>query len=194
MEALVRLNLTSMDQDDLPFFSETRNHCAHWLNDTTRYTLEETREWFENLDGDPQYYILRFDQERVGYFRARYWSLDHDHVEIGADIHPDFRRNGFALGGYVLMLEHMFGVESMHRVHLSVAANNERAISLYRKLLFQTEGVKRQHLKRAEGYTDSIIMSMLEDEWNDYKSFLKGVANDKISNALRSRSARKRIR
>ena len=52
----------------------------------------------------------------------------------------------------------------LRKVLLEVAADNPRAIELYRRVGFQTEGVLRRQLVRPEGAVDVLVMAFfLED-------------------------------
>ncbi|HEU4367470.1 MAG TPA: GNAT family protein [Methylomirabilota bacterium] len=48
----------------------------------------------------------------------------------------------------------------LRKVLLEVAGDNPRAISLYRRAGFETEGVLRCQLPRAEGFVDVLIMAV----------------------------------
>lgn len=63
-----------------------------------------------------------------------------------------------------LMLDHAFTDLNLHRVHLSVLAHNERAIRLYRKVGFISEGVQRRAVYKGGEFRDLILMAMLRDE------------------------------
>jgi RimJ/RimL family protein N-acetyltransferase len=54
---------------------------------------------------------------------------------------------------------------NLHRVHLTVLKTNDRAISLYEKLGFKTEGILRDEQFRDGRYVDVIVMGILENEW-----------------------------
>ncbi len=50
----------------------------------------------------------------------------------------------------------------LHRVELTVVADNHRAIRLYEKVGFQREGLKRENYLGEDGkYHDEIIMGIL---------------------------------
>jgi RimJ/RimL family protein N-acetyltransferase len=72
---------------------------------------------------------------------------------------------GYGSEALRLMLDYGFGICNLHRIELNVFSYNERAIHVYEKLGFQREGVQRDALYYDHRYHDSIIMSMLEDEY-----------------------------
>ena len=72
---------------------------------------------------------------------------------------------GRGVGGETLrlMLERAAAL-GLRKVLLEVAADNPRAIELYRRIGFQTEGVLRRQLLRPDGAVDVLVMAFfLED-------------------------------
>ena len=64
-----------------------------------------------------------------------------------------------------LMLDYEFGMLNLHRIELDVFTINPRALYVYEKVGFIQEGVKRQNWYYDHQYYDSIVMSMLEDDY-----------------------------
>ena len=65
---------------------------------------------------------------------------------------------GIATESLRLMLRRAASLR-LRKVLLEVAADNPRAIALYRRAGFQTEGVLRQQLVRPEGFVDILVMA-----------------------------------
>lgn len=57
----------------------------------------------------------------------------------------------------------------LHRLELEVFSFNPRAKRAYEKAGFRLEGIKRDSQKTANGYADTLIMSILEEEWKAIK-------------------------
>ncbi|TKI58847.1 GNAT family N-acetyltransferase [Brevibacillus antibioticus] len=76
-----------------------------------------------------------------------------------------YQGKGYGSEALLLMLDYGFGILNLHRIELNVFAFNERAIHTYEKLGFQREGVQRQALYYNHAYHDSILMSMLANEY-----------------------------
>jgi len=123
------IRLTPLLKEHLFFLLEVRNH------ETTKYNLEDDREfnlehcqgWFETLN-HPWYIILN-DDTPVGYIRT-------NGDEIGCDIHPNYRRNGYARNAYNLILE------GLPTASLWVFDDNF-AKTLYQELGFNETGEKK---------------------------------------------------
>ena len=43
-----KFKIREMKLEDIPFFVEVRNDCRSYLSDDSEYTLEESKDWFEN--------------------------------------------------------------------------------------------------------------------------------------------------
>jgi RimJ/RimL family protein N-acetyltransferase len=54
--------------------------------------------------------------------------------------------------------------DGLERIELEVFASNERAIELYRRLGFVTEGVKRRARKLDGQYDDNVLMALMRVE------------------------------
>jgi RimJ/RimL family protein N-acetyltransferase len=55
----------------------------------------------------------------------------------------------------------------LNKISLEVLSNNIIALNLYKKLGFVTEGIKRQEVYKNNQWVDSIIMSILKNEYNE---------------------------
>lgn len=80
--------------------------------------------------------------------------MDRDH--IGSGWGTDAVRTLLAFG---------FGTLGLERVWLTVMADNARAIRSYEKVGFKLEGVMRRSFRVKGQLTDSLLMSILRDEW-----------------------------
>jgi RimJ/RimL family protein N-acetyltransferase len=69
---------------------------------------------------------------------------------------------GLARDALSLMLRRAAAL-GLRKILLEVAADNPRAIALYRGAGFETEGVLRRQLRREEGFVDVLIMAVFLD-------------------------------
>tara|TARA_R110000751_G_scaffold169054_1_gene275152 strand:- start:155 stop:592 length:438 start_codon:yes stop_codon:yes gene_type:complete len=90
--------LKSLTESDLPFLLEIRNDDSTRCNleNNSKFTLKESLKWFRETQ--PKWYIILHQGVPVGYIRT---SGD----EVGCDIHPNFRRRGYAKIAYETYLE-----------------------------------------------------------------------------------------
>lgn len=76
-------------------------------------------------------------------------------------LHQDYQNAGL---GAALMHEAIASARQrgLHRVELTVVADNHRAIRLYEKVGFQREGLKRENYQGEDGkYHDEVVMGIL---------------------------------
>ena len=119
--------LKEFKHDHLEWFLEIRNHIStrSQLKNNSIFTIEQAIEWYQKLDS-PWYVIENQESDLVGYIRTNGY-------EIGCDIHPDFRRMGYARKAYKKFLK---GVKY---AELDVFEDNF-AKKLYNELGFRENG------------------------------------------------------
>ncbi len=79
--------------NDIDFLLEVRNDDTTrvFLENDSQFTRKQCIEWFEITK--PQWLIIEVDNKSVGYLRT-------NGDEVGCDIHPNFRKKGFARKAY----------------------------------------------------------------------------------------------
>jgi hypothetical protein len=90
--------LRKLEESDLPFLLEVRNDETTRVNleNDSVFTLEQCIEWFSKTK--PIWYIIQINSSSVGYIRT-------NGDEVGIDIHPNYRRMGYAREAYKLYLK-----------------------------------------------------------------------------------------
>lgn len=91
------MKLRDMTVSDLHFLLEVRNDITtrSFLENDSIFKYEECKQWFETTE--PKWYIIEVDDNPVGYIRT-------NGDEVGCDIHPKFRRKGYARKAYEIYL------------------------------------------------------------------------------------------
>lgn len=94
------IELRPLTESDLEFLLEVRNNFTtrNNLEDDSVFTLEQCKMWFSLTN--PKWYIIQNDGINIGYFRT-------NGDEIGCDIHPDYRRRGYAKMAYECYLKNV---------------------------------------------------------------------------------------
>ncbi len=95
----MEVKLVEMQKEHLPFLLEIRNDetTRLMLEDNRTFSLEECETWFATLKGK-WYVIENSTGNLVGYFRT-------NDNQVGCDIHPKFRRQGYARKAYLEYLK-----------------------------------------------------------------------------------------
>lgn len=77
---------------------------------------------------------------------------------------------GYGKEAIETVLEYLFNKKKAHKIELEVVEENKAAIRCYEKCNFQIEGKRRKKYFYKERYLDTILMSLLEDEYKAIRS------------------------
>lgn len=99
----------------------------------------------------------------------------HKKLEIGWTwYHPDYWGTGYNFECKLLLLTYCFEVLKTNRVQIKTRVTNERSKAAIRKLGAKEEGILRKDRILPNGEVrDTIMFSIIDDEWNDVKKYLK---------------------
>jgi RimJ/RimL family protein N-acetyltransferase len=101
----------------------------------------------------------------IGTVWLNHLSLGEHSAELAIAMDADHIGSGWGTEAQEAILALAFGTIGLQRVFLTVDAENARAIRSYEKVGFQHEGRLRSTLLRNGRWGDSLIMSILRDEW-----------------------------
>ena len=93
------MKLVPLKKSDLSFLLEVRNHesTRKNLENDSKFTLEQCKAWYDSIN--PLWFIIYNSYgDKVGYFRTK-------GSDIGCDIHPKFRRKGYARKAFEIYLQ-----------------------------------------------------------------------------------------
>lgn len=157
------MKFRKIHKNDLKFVNTVRNeYASEYLHDSRTFSLDDTISWFETYK--PDFYIIELNEQPIGYFRLSNHSVQNKNIYIGADISIEYKGRGYGKAAYMLFIPYLFKEYDLNKISLEVLATNTIAISLYKKLGFKTEGIKRQEVKKDDKWVDSIVMSILREE------------------------------
>jgi RimJ/RimL family protein N-acetyltransferase len=106
------------------------------------------------------------EDEPVGVISLMNLSEANESAELSVIVgHPEDRNHGYGAEAIERIVRYAFDDLGLNRVGLSVFEFNEPAISTYERLGFEREGRFRRAVKRADGFHDAVLMSVLRDEW-----------------------------
>jgi len=177
-----QIRFRAIEKKDLPCF-------VKWLNDPevrqglsllVPLSLAEEEDWFEGVlkrspFERPLAIEIQPDPKKEDWvFVGNCGLIDIDwqnrSAEIGIHIgEKEYWNQGFGTKAMRLMLKHGFNNLNLHRLWLRVFENNQRAIRSYEKAGFIQEGKFRQAQYLDGKYVDVMIMSMLQNEWQDHQ-------------------------
>ena len=95
-------------------------------------------------------------------------DYDNNNGEFGIFIGEETERGkGYAKLSTKLILEYGFESLNLHRIYLTVMADNIQAIRAYESSGFVKEGIMREEYLRNDGYVDIVIMGILKKDWDE---------------------------
>jgi RimJ/RimL family protein N-acetyltransferase len=118
--------------------------------------------WLSNLQNLISI-VAFYNDKIVGH--AQIFKFSHPRLKATGDLvvylHQDF--HGVGLGTAMLSkLVELAKKEGLHKIGLTVVADNKLAINLYQRFGFKTEGIKRDaYFGEDEKYHDEIVMGLI---------------------------------
>ncbi len=138
------------------------------------HPMSETnlRRWFEGASvqhgSDAFYFAICRLGEDAFLGTAVLWHMDqvNGSAEISMFIaDKELWGHGYGTEALNALVDFAFGELPLERIWLKVYAHNPRAQKTYVKAGFVKEGVLRHARRHRGGFSDSILMSQLRDEW-----------------------------
>jgi RimJ/RimL family protein N-acetyltransferase len=92
------------------------------------------------------------------------------HGKVGIFLGERFTGKGYGSEAMELLINFGFWEMNLNKIKLEVYSFNPRAIRVYEKLGFETEGVFKQELFRHGSYHDVISMALFRRDWENRTS------------------------
>lgn len=163
--------LRAFKPDDLDALTAFQNDLQTELlggGDPPRPT---TREWMAQLwerlsnDRSGASFVMEADGKVIGNLGLFNVDLEARTMELGITIgDKDYWGRGYGTEAIRLATDYAFRMRNVRKVHLSVLANNPRAIAAYTKVGFVEEGRRREHAWNAGSYVDLIYMGLFRPD------------------------------
>lgn len=131
------------------------------------YSVEEEVQGIEKINATENAltWLALEDEKVVGCLNIRPDTLSRlkHSASIGVSVRKAYRGQGI---GKALMNKAIafFEESTLHRLELTVVRENDRAVTLYKKLGFEEEGILREAIKINDCYFDMISMAMIKKE------------------------------
>jgi len=167
-----QIQLVHLEKEDLPK-SQT------WVNDPALKVLMlrvlpvtrmDQEKWLEEIVRNPAKMVFAIklleSGEHIG--NAGFYHIDwlHRRAEFWILIgERGYWGRGVGAEVVALMQRFAFCDLNLNKIYLHVGSTNEKAVSLYQKLNFVTEGVLREHYFLDGKYHDVLAMSVLRQDY-----------------------------
>ncbi len=129
----------------------------------------------QNKSEETSFPFIVFDKrtgEYAGSTRFYDYQKKHNTVQLGYTWYgKKFQGTGLNRHCKLLMLEFAFEVIGVERVEFRADFNNKRSIAAMKSIGCTQEGVLRQNCASLDGRRDSIVLSILKQEWFSHIKF-----------------------
>ncbi|QTD43341.1 GNAT family N-acetyltransferase [Sporosarcina sp. Te-1] len=144
-----------------------------WGPNTETETYEFVRTIVEDAERSPRtrfvFAVIHMEQQKlVGAGEINIRSIHHRQGEIPYIIHPDYWGQGLATETARLLIQFGFHSLHLHRIFGTCDPRNKASASVLEKVGMKKEGQLRQNMRIENEWRDSMLFSVLEQEWNQY--------------------------
>jgi RimJ/RimL family protein N-acetyltransferase len=169
-ERVVLRPLQEGDLDRLAELSEDLE-VAHRVDDSPPLPWSKARweaeleEWTSEEDETAGRFAIDVDGELIG--QCQLHKIDHYRqlCNLGIWLGRAYWGQGLGQDAVHTLVGYAFRYLNMRKVCLEVLADDDRAVSAYRKVGFVEEGRLRQHTWFDGAYVDSLVMALFRDDW-----------------------------
>ncbi|QGQ46508.1 GNAT family N-acetyltransferase [Metabacillus sediminilitoris] len=170
---------TRSDFKQLINWIDSPEFLLQWGGPAFEYPLTESQltTYLANANHDEAdkyvYKVLHKETGKViGHISLGNVDRKHKSARVGKVLVGNKDVRGQGIGQQMLkeVLKIAFGELNLHRVSLGVFDFNVSAINCYEKVGFKKEGVLRDSRRIGNTYWSSLEMSMLENEWAEWRS------------------------
>ena len=170
------IHLRELRPEDAPLMLEWMHDSQvqkGFQKDMSSMTIEDAKKFCANskiTDTISEGQSLNFafaseEDEYLGTISLKDISIVNKTAEYAISMRRAAWGHGYAFEASMLLLEKAFCYYGLHRVFLTVFADNERAIHLYEKCGFKKEGQLRKHIHKDGEYVDWCLYGILDDEY-----------------------------
>ncbi|MTD15557.1 GNAT family N-acetyltransferase [Nakamurella sp. YIM 132087] len=131
----------------------------------TRELFDERFDTAQRDRGADQVFVIESEGLVAG--QCELFGVDHlaRVSEVGIALLARARGRGLGTDAMRVLVEFAFTRLNLHRVHLSVLADNAAAVRSYLRVGFVQEGRRRESAWVRGQYVDEILMGLLRSEW-----------------------------
>jgi putative acetyltransferase len=144
----------------IEMYSSLSSEAVRW--GMPPYTREAIERWLSNLQ-DLIVLVAIFDDKIIGHAHIHKFPRPRRRGtgDLIIYLHQDLHNVGLGTAMLTRLIE-LAKKEGLHRIGLSVIADNKRAIRLYQKLGFEIEGAMRDAYFGEDGeYHDELVMGLI---------------------------------
>jgi ribosomal-protein-alanine N-acetyltransferase len=167
------VNLRLREKEDMPLFTEWNNNLEFfgefmWFPQVSRAEREKR---YDALTSDTKMFLIeKKDGTKIGYV---YHFLNGNLLEIGYNLVPNERRKGYCTEAVRIIVDYLFLSKEIRRIQAQTHPRNVASQKVLEKAGFTKEGTLRKSYFGRGEWIDSLIYSILREEWKEPKILTK---------------------
>ncbi len=167
------IQLRALEPEDLHFLFEIENNEHFWEASHTQTPFSKylLKKYIENCHLD----IYQAKQLRlviietvtnslVGLIDLFDFNPQHKRAGVGIIIHQNFQNKGYASEALKILINYSFLVLHLHQLYASIATDNSKSITLFKKHNFKETGIKKDWLFLRGVYKNEILFQLINEK------------------------------
>lgn len=128
-------------------------------------TFNKTFLYFQLID--------KITENIIGWCGYHTWYLDHKRAEIGYTLtNDDFKEKGIMTEAIFSIIEYGFKKMDLNRIEAYIEPANIPSLKIIKNLNFKQEGYLREHYRKNNVVEDSLVFSLLKNEYENQKTII----------------------
>jgi ribosomal-protein-alanine N-acetyltransferase len=169
-----RLKLTGYTPQDMTFIFETlsKDEIKKRLGHRTDEDYQKEENKYKNGYASYNRSFILFllteikSNNIIGRCGLHNWNVEHNRAEIGYNISDEnFKRKGLMTEAVSAIIDYGFNTLKLQRIEALVGSNNIPSLKIIENNYFVKEGLLRKHYYIDNKYEDSIMFSILYNEY-----------------------------
>ena len=166
------LILRAVEPSDLDLLYEWENNMQLWRvsNTLTPFSKYQLKQFIENSSLDiyqTRQLRLMIDVktqktvETAGIIDLFDFDPYHCRAGVGIMIHGKYRKKGIATNAMKLFVNYVASELGIHNLYCNIQTENKASIKLFTSLGFELTGIKKEWLKKQNGYEDELMYQLI---------------------------------
>lgn len=158
-----------MEKEDLPLVTEWANNLAFSgeYEPFEQVPFQEVEKWYGNLGPKERWFIIeKKDGSRIGQI---FHSPRGPHFILGYKLLPSERAKGHCTEAVKIIVDYLFLSNNIVRIQAETNPRNIASQRVLEKAGFRREGLIRKSIFVKGKWEDSLLYSILREEWKNQK-------------------------
>ncbi|MCW4012064.1 MAG: GNAT family N-acetyltransferase [Candidatus Bathyarchaeota archaeon] len=159
-----KINLRLMERSELNIVQEWENNSLFTgpYEPIQQSTLESQEKLYDERGDNEWFFITQKDGEPIGLV---FINPKSGYINIGYAVVEDARGKGVCSEAVRMIVDYLFLRKNIVRIQASINPDNLASEKVLTKNGFTREGVLRQSFYSRGVYRDTVVFSILRDEW-----------------------------